>query len=234
MRRILPVLKHSSPGGLSRPRAAVISIVFALLALLCGAHFLHADQVEMQNGDRYAGKVLALNTNTVVLQSEVLGLVNLPREKVANIALGTVMATNVVPSGAPIAGKFRAPAISATNAPRDLTAKNQLAGDTKVIRQVEEQFLSGASPEAKAKFNELAGGLMSGSLSVSDIRKEAKAAADQLRAAKRDLGPEASEAFDGYLAILDAFLRDSAAETAPASKAPASSASAKAPGRLEE
>jgi len=234
-RRILPVLKHSiSPAGLSRPRAAVFSIVSALLALLCGNHFLHADQVEMQNGDRYAGKVLALNTNAVVLQSEVLGLVNLPREKVANIALGTVMATNVVPSGAPIAGKFRAPAISATNAPRELTAKNQLPGDTNVIRQVEERFLSGASPEAKAKFNELAGGLMSGTLSVSDIRKEAKAAADQLRAAKRDLGPEASEAFDGYLAILDAFLRDSAAEAAPASKAPASSASAKAPGRLEE
>src|SRR5712691_661739 len=115
--RILPVLKHSSPAGLSRPRRAAFSIVSALLAMLCGNHFLRADQVEMQNGDRYAGKVLALNTNTVVLQSDVLGLVNLPREKVANIALGTVMATNVVRSGAPIAGKFRAPAISATNAP---------------------------------------------------------------------------------------------------------------------
>jgi len=50
MRRILPVLKHSSPGGLSRPRAAVISIVFALLALLCGAHFLHADQWKCKTG----------------------------------------------------------------------------------------------------------------------------------------------------------------------------------------
>ena len=70
---------------------------------------------------------------------------------------------------------------------------------------------------------------MNGSLSVSDIRKEAKAAADQLRAAKRDLGPEASEAFDGYLAILDAFLRDSAAEAAPASKPLTPAASSKAP-----
>jgi len=188
----------------------------------------------MQNGDHYAGKVLALNTNTVVLQSEVLGLVNLPREKVATITLGTAMATNVARSGAPINGKFRSPSITATNAPRDLATNHQLAGDTNVIRQVEEQLLASAGPEAKAKFNELASGLMSGSLSVSDIRKEAKAAADQLRAAKRDLGPEASEAFDGYLAILDAFLRDSASEAAPASKLPAPAASAKAPARVEE
>src|SRR5712691_5225921 len=226
--RILPVLKHSSPAGLSRPRPAVFSIVSVLLALLCGNHFLHADQVEMQNGDHYAGKVLALNTNTVVLQSDVLGLVNLPREKVATITLGTVMATNVARSGAPINGKFRSPSITATNAPRDLATNHQLAGDTNVIRQVEEQLLANAGPEAKAKFNELASGLMSGSLSVSDIRKEAKAAADQLRAAKRDLGPEAGEAFDGYLAILDAFLQDSASESAPVSKTPTPLPKAKA------
>jgi hypothetical protein len=46
-----------------------------------------ADQVEMQNGDRYVGKVLTLNNETLVLQNEVLGTVKLPRVKVAAIIL---------------------------------------------------------------------------------------------------------------------------------------------------
>src|SRR6266702_4560980 len=50
---------------------------------------LRADQVETQSGDRYVGKVLSVNADTLVLQSEVLGTVRLPRAKVAQIILGT-------------------------------------------------------------------------------------------------------------------------------------------------
>src|SRR6266478_4746406 len=126
MRLILRVREYPlSPAWFRRRQPVVLSIICTLLALLCGNRFLRADQVEMQNGDHYAGKVLALNTNTVVLQSEVLGLVNLPREKVANIALGTVMATNVARSGAPIVGKFRSPSTSTNNSPRALTTSPQ-------------------------------------------------------------------------------------------------------------
>jgi hypothetical protein len=91
---------------------------------------------------------------------------------------------------------------------------------------VQKQFLNGTGPEANAKFNELLGGLMSGKLSVEDIRTEAKAAADQLRALKRDSGEDAGFASGAYLAILDHFLK----ETAPsgsATNAPASSPAAK-------
>ena len=83
---------------------------------------------------------------------------------------------------------------------------------TNLIQQVQTQFLSEASPEAKDKFNELVGGLLSGKLTVNDIRAQAQAAADQVRAAKRDGGDNAGLALDGYLAILDQFL----SETAPA------------------
>ena len=37
----------------------------------------HADPVIMQNGDRYHGKVVSVSTNALVLQSDVLGTVNL-------------------------------------------------------------------------------------------------------------------------------------------------------------
>ena len=80
---------------------------------------------------------------------------------------------------------------------------------------MQKQFLSGAGPEANNKFNELLGGLMSGKLSVDDIRAEAKSAADQLRALKREGGEEAGFATDAYLAILDHFLK----ETAPSGSA---------------
>src|SRR5882724_9929051 len=131
-RLILPVLRYSQAVFSHQRRSHFFSIICALLALLCGSHPLRADQVEMQNGDRYAGKVLALNTNTVVLQSDVLGLVNLPREKVATISLGTVMATNVARLGAPINGKLRSPSTSTNTSPRALTTSPQITRDTNV------------------------------------------------------------------------------------------------------
>src|SRR5207248_190668 len=50
----------------------------------------------------------------------------------------------------------------------------QLRAHSNLIQQVEAQFLSGADPAAKNKFNELMGGLISGKLKVNDIRVEAK------------------------------------------------------------
>ena len=103
-------------------------------------------------------------------------------------------------------------------------ALHGLGANTNLIQQVQKQFLSGAGPEANAKFNELLGGLMSGKLSVDDIRAQAKTAADQLRALQRESGEDAGFATSTYLAILDHFLK----ETAPsgsATNAPARSPS---------
>jgi hypothetical protein len=72
------------------------------------------------------------------------------------------------------------------------------------------------------------GGLMNGSLNVDDIRRQAKSAADQLRAAKKELGDDAGFAVDGYLAVLDGFLRETAStSTGTSTNAPASQASPK-------
>ena len=108
-----------------------------------------------------------------------------------------------------------------------------LSRNTNLIQQVQKQFLSGAGPEANNKFNELLGGLMSGKLSVEDIRAEAKSAADQLRALQRESGEDVGFATSTYLAILDHFLK----ETAPAgltTNAPGPSPKAKPEGAHEE
>ena len=205
--------RHEPKPGAVRSGAALCC---AALVVFLAPGWARADQVEMQNGDRYAGHVLSLNTNTVVLQSEVLGTLRLPRAKVAVITLGSGPVANSPALPSLTYAPVLAPWTALTNKPPKLSpAFTQLGSSTNLIEQVQKQFLSGAGPEANNKFNELLGGLMSGKLSVDDIRAEAKTAADQLRALKREGGEETGFATDAYLAILDQFLK----ETAPSGSA---------------
>jgi hypothetical protein len=183
------------------------------MALACWLSALPArgDQVEMQNGDHYAGRVLSLNSDTLFLKSDALGTVlRIPRDKIAIIAFGAQPATNRPTALTTPSSVSQLPAFAPTNSPNDISAAlRQLGGTNSALyQQVQSQFLSDASPEGKAKFNELFGGLMNGSLSVNDIRVQAKSAADQLRAAKKDLGEDAGGMLDTYLAILDKFVNE--------------------------
>ena len=192
------------------------------MVLFAAAGRLSADQVELRNGDRYAGHVLSLNSNAVVLQSEVLGTLRLPRSKVAVITLGSGSTANSL--ALPLATNAQTPPRSAapTNAVSNLSATlPELSTSTNLIQQVQKQFLSGAGPEANTKFNELLGGLMSGKLSMDDIRAEAKSAADQLRALQRESGKDGGFAANAYLSVLDHFLKETAPSTS-ATNAPAS------------
>jgi hypothetical protein len=175
-----------------------------------------ADQVDMQNGDRYMGKVLSMSAEQLTLQNEVLGMVQLPRSKVAHIRLdsGPLAGAGALPASA--APKPGAPA--AAGAPKTTSSSPLLPGlgaHTNLIRQVQKQFLADAGPEANQKFEELLNGLMSGKLNIDDLRTQAQSAAEQLRALKRQGGESAGFASDTYLAILDQFLK----ETAPSGTA---------------
>lgn len=201
-------MPHGSRRGAVRSGSA---LVCAGLSLLGGAGRLSADQVELRTGDRYVGQVLSADTNSVVLQSEVLGTVRLPRRKVAVITLGRVAMTN---SPARLIGtNAEPPTLSAEPTNAALKSPLALKGmrvNTNVVKQVQKQFLDGAGDEANAKFNELLGGLLSGKLSVDDIRAQAKAAADQLRALQRESGDDGVDASGVYLSILDQFLKEPA------------------------
>jgi hypothetical protein len=170
---------------------------------------IRADQVEMQNGDRYLGKVLSLTTDKLVIQSDVLGKLTLPRDKVALIALGTILKTNAA-SVSPLAPEpVNAPAVALTNSNSDIAgALRGLGSDPKTIERIRGQFLAGAGADANQKFDEMLGGLASGKLNLDSIRSEADSAATRLRAMKKELGPDAGEALDAYLVILDNFLKE--------------------------
>lgn len=213
-----------------------------LFGIFLFSRLANADQVNMQNGERYIGKVVTFSNDTVVVQSEVLGTLLVPRSKIAAIVFGTnALATPIQPTVAAAPKAFGAKtSVPGSTAHPDLTtAIQQLRTDTnatrQVQRQVQQQILAGADPQATEKFNEMVNGLMNGSLNVDDIRAQAKSAADQLRAAKKEFGDDAGFAIDGYLAVLDGFLRETA--TTPATSptnAPASAVKPKPSQALED
>jgi hypothetical protein len=208
-------------------------IAFIVLPVSCWCCICSADQVETLTGDRYNGKVLEVTSDNVKLQNELLGTISIPRTRVSNISIGSTVTripkTNVAvsPSKPPTARplpltKGNSSNISNAVAPSELSsAIRQLGTNSPAVRQVQEQFLSAAGPEAKVKFNELVGGLADGSLSVSGLAQQAKAAADQLRTYRKDLGEDSGLAIDSYLAILDSFVKEAGVSAPPQATAPA-------------
>lgn len=177
---------------------------------LVSASLVRADQIVMQNGDHFSGSVVSMTPDTVVLQSDTLGQVKLPRNKVSAINFGSAIAPSVP------ATNNAAPSVSTQSTAAAATNVLQgLGSDTNLIQQIRNQFLSGAGPQANDKFDELLGGLTSGKMDINDLRAQAKSAADQLRAMKKDMGADAGQTLDAYLSVLDNFLAQSA--PAPAS-----------------
>jgi hypothetical protein len=200
-------------------RTKLLSVSSGIIFLSAAAFWLHADEVEMQNGDRYFGKVVSVSADTVALDSEVLGKINLRRKNVASLAFGTnapapkeaSVATFSAPTN--LATAASPPAVAGTNADLSAALRN-LGADTNFTGKIRDQILAG-NPQATAKYEEMVSGLLSGSVSMDDVRREAQSDADQLRALKRDLGPDAGDSLDGYLDVLDDFLNESNSAAGP-------------------
>ncbi len=159
-----------------------------------------ADEVLMLNGDRLTGQVVGFTNSTFLMTNDTLGILRLPRSQVRQIHFG---------SGPSSQANLPNPPTSPSPSEVPSVPQGSLAGlgsQTNLIQSVLDQFLRDATPEAQAKFNELLTGLLSGKLNKNDIRTEARSAAAQLRAARKDLGNDAGFAIDSYLAILDRFV----------------------------
>src|SRR5690242_17566177 len=96
---------------------------FILLFLpLLASTTLCADQLEMINGDRYIGKILSLNSNIIVWKSDVLGTLNIPRDKVANINLASSGSTTNFSRPSIRSRPLQASSLAVTNAPQGAAA----------------------------------------------------------------------------------------------------------------
>ncbi len=169
------------------------------IAALSGFLIIHSasgDILNLANGDRYRGSIELVNEKEVHLKSEVVGLLKVPRAKVASIYFGT----NQPPVHVGI---------------EKSAAKESL--DAKSIEQVQKDFLATATPEANEMFTELVQGLASGKLSVADIRKQASDSLKELRELQAELGEEADNPLlDGYVGILEKFIREGGTNQPPA------------------
>jgi hypothetical protein len=191
-------------------------MTLAAALALCPLAFLRADQVVMQNGDTYNGKVLSVTTNAVVLQNDNLGSVTLARSKITSISFENRTAKGSSQAASSTGIQIGQPVTAQTNASSDLTTALHGIGDqTNLIQQVQSQFLGSAGPDAVNKFNELLNGLSTGKIDLNGLQAEAQSAADQLRSLAKDLGPDTSGVMDSYLAILDNFLQEAAAANVP-------------------
>lgn len=181
---------------------------------------LYADQVQMLNGDHYAGKILSLNSNSIVFESDVLGKVTLPREKVTSMNFGANAATN---APAPVPSRVVAATNRLVRSNTNIAVALRNGTNAVAIEQVRQQMLAGTTPEVNQKYDELLGGLMSGKLSVNDIRAQARTAIDQINKIKRET-PQADPMLDAYLEILENFVNEAepTATTKPALPAPPS------------
>lgn len=186
-------------------------VVLTCLFLGSEHALLRADVVECLNGDRYNGKLLSVDEKSVKLESEVTGVMTLPRAKVSSIHFGAVErrteTLTKVPSAADIIRKLD-PDAKPNSTTKDPT-KAEL--DPKAVEQVQNEFLAGASPEAQAMFKNMVQGLMSGSLNMQDLRGQAKSALDQLKDLEKDLDEDETSALLGsYVGILQNFLKETA------------------------
>jgi hypothetical protein len=200
----------STENRFSRPafhRSACWMPVLAGLALTAAAG--RADQVVMKNGDRYTGSVLSMDAESVVVQSELLGKVTLPRGKTVLITVGSnapaPVARPVAPAKTPLPA---APVASTNTTSAGAAVLRSLMANTNLVQEVRDQYLGAAGAEANRKFDELLSGLMSGKVTIEDLRAQARSAMDQLRAFKKEFGDDASE-LDDYMNILEKFLKES-------------------------
>ena len=196
-----------------------------LLGLFAGwtaVSSIHADQIAMQNGDHYSGKVIALDDHNVVLQSEILGTLRLSRDKVTTISFGTNESTNAAPNKipkGPSVARLSAPVAGQPNPTLNLNAsslRQQIAANSNLVSKVQTEVLAGAGPKAAKKYDELISGLSTGNLNIADLRREAASVAEQLRQLRGSEDDETGGIFDEYLSVLDSFLQETKTATGPA------------------
>src|SRR5205814_144005 len=108
-------------------RTAFLTTCFVAASVMLAEPGLRADQVEMQNGDRYNGRVLSMSADTVLFQSEVLGKIKLPRKNIANLAVSanagaSAISTNVSGITSLPLPPIAAPSASLANTNLDLSS----------------------------------------------------------------------------------------------------------------
>ena len=166
---------------------------FILAGLLFFIPLVRSDVIECDNGDRYHGKVLSMDEKKVVLKNEITGTLNIPRARIVSLSFRDQATT-------PTTAK-------ASTATAPVSPAKQLESAT-AIQQVQNDYLSSATPEANRMYNEMVQSLMSGQLNMADLRNKAQTTLQELKSLQKELGDdETAQLLNSYGAILESFLK---------------------------
>jgi len=207
--------------------AGIASVAIVVASLL--PRMAAADTVQLANGDTLSGEVLSLDGKQLRIKSPILGEMNIARAQVQAIFLGDAkapVAASAAAKPAEGAGPLTVERIlkqlgagaggkEPVGVGDDLLKQLQGGVPPAELDKLKKQFPLLGSPEVQGYFNKTVGGLLDGSLSLNDIRKEAIRARDETRDAIKDLGPEAEKALSGYLGILDQFIKETEPKPIP-------------------
>ena len=212
-----------------------LAVVFALASFSLPLT-VRADRLQLANGDEIEGELLEMSGDQIKFRHPILGTFNLPRNQVHAIELGKerggerIMADgSKAPPETPeeVIDRLVNPDLNRSTikelekgAPRHSTpegAVEQLRRegvDAKMMSQLHAMLPGFGSPKVQEHFEDRVTGLMTGSLTINDIRNEAIDARDQLKELMDDLGP-GGQALQGYYGILDGFIKKTDPDAPP-------------------
>ena len=164
----------------------------------------YAETIHLINGDQIKARVISLDENHLSIQSEILGLLSIPRTKVARIDF--IIQTHASNAASP---QDRLLAPNSHRAPGKLNMPGALngAGSTNLIQQVQQQMLTTAGPEANEMYQDLVQGVVSGQINVPQLKTMAEDTVQQIEELQAELGDDVGFALDGYLSILKGFIQ---------------------------
>src|SRR5262245_11548653 len=159
---------NPTPGGkpMRLPGLVSVAVLFSAIAM--------ADSVQLSNGDRLTGKVVAVDDKTITIETEALGKVSIKKSFVQSVAFGEAASKDIKRGGI----------------------------DPQLIKDVQKQVPELAAPEAAALFGKMAEDYVSGKLSERDLRREAMHIHNEFKQVAKDLGPEAVAGAKSYLSTL--------------------------------
>ena len=203
------------------------TIVFSL-AVVAVSPFSLADRLQLSNGDEIQGRLVEIADGVIKFEHEVLGEFTVPRDKVHAIELGPKRGGNRIMADGTEAGpetpeevidrlvnpEMDADAVKRLEkgarqfgTPQDAVDQLRREGvDAKMMSQLHSLLPGFGSPEVQDAFRDRVEGLMTGSLTIDDIRNEAIDVRGQLKELMDDLGPSGA-ALGGYYGILDGFIK---------------------------
>ncbi len=204
------------------------------LALLCLPVTVRGDRLQLSNGDEIEGELLEMSGDQVKFRHPILGTFTIPRYQIHAIELGQERGGNRIMSDgseAPpetpeeVIDRLVNPDLNAAAVkqlekgskrhptPQDVVEQLRKEGvDAKMMSQLHAMLPGFGSPVVQQHFEDRVNGLMSGSLTINDIRNEAIDVRDQLKELMDDLGP-GGEALRGYYGILDGFIEKTDPDT---------------------